>query len=446
MSGRFVRQSKYRHTFGVLHKKDKSYQNIKPALAGEGNFMAASAMYTAVPLTGGGGPVQIIRNGNYEKYTTSVGKLSLHKTTVVDLAFSPYDHALLATGDDIGQINITRLPENKDLPEFKDREVKEYADIIGKTQALCSLPDVHSKKVSILGWNPNFRNILGSSGFDNTLKLFDVEANKNLATFDLPDLPYYFDWSSDGSKLACMRKDKCVSIMDPRDQKSEIKAEGLDGKPGRVCWADPAHKLIVTGVKGQTRVIATYDPKKFTTPLSVVDVDQGGSVLTPFYDPDTSVLFLPGKGDATLRYFEILEKDEQDTYCYSLSEFRDAESSKGGCFLPKTSCDTSKCEVAVFYRLMRDWISPISFTVPRKSDQFQADLFPDTYYGPSYDSKDYPGLVGKEVKGSIKRSMKPSADGSAPAVPQRTKADVERELEAAKSKVKALEAELANFK
>jgi len=285
---------------------------------------------------------------------------------------------------------------------------------------------------------------LGSSGFDNSLKIYDVEANKNLSTFDLPDLPYYFDWSSDGSKIACIRKDKFVSIMDPRDHKSEIKAEGLDAKPGRVCWADPAHKLVVTGVKGGGRVIATYDPKKFSAPLSVQDVDQGGSVLAPYYDADTSVLFLPGKGDATIRYFEIMEKDENEQYCFLLSEFRDNESCKGGCFLPKTVCDTQKCEVAVYYRLMRDWISPISFTVPRKSDQFQSDLFPDTYYGPSYDTKDYNSQVGKEHKAPTKRSMKPSAE--APSAPQRSRADVERELETAKNRVKTLEAELANFK
>jgi len=235
--------------------------------------------------------------------------------------------------------------------------------------------------------------------------------------------------------------------MDPRDAKSEIKAEGLDSKAGRVVWADSAHKLVVTGFKGQTRVIAVYDPKKFSTPVSVQDVDQGGSTLAPCYDNDTSVLFLPGKGDATLRYYEILEKDESDSYCFYLSEFRDTESSKGGCFLPKSYCDVQKCEVAVYYRLMRDWISPISFTIPRKSDQFQSDLFPDTYHGPAHDNTEYMGLLGKEHKAHSKRSMKPSSEApSARAAPTRSKADIERELESAKNKVKALETELAAFK
>jgi len=96
---------------------------------------------------------------------------------------------------------------------------------------------------------------------------------------------------------------------------------------------------------------------------------------------------------------------------------------------------------------MRDWISPISFTVPRKSDMFQADLFPDTYHGCSYDQNDYAGLVGKEHKPHTKRSMKPNSEAPASRAPAaRSKADVERELETHKAKVKALEAELAAFK
>jgi len=79
MSGRFVRASKFRHVFGAIAKKDKAYQNVKPNLSGEGNFIAASVLYTAVPITGGGGPVQIIKNGAYEKFGTTVGKLNSHK-------------------------------------------------------------------------------------------------------------------------------------------------------------------------------------------------------------------------------------------------------------------------------------------------------------------------------------------------------------------------------
>jgi len=443
MSGRFVRSSKFRHVFGAIAKKDKAYQNVKPNLSGEGNFIAASVLYTAVPITGGGGPVQIIKNGAYEKFGTTVGKLNSHKAPVLDCTFAPYDACLLATGDDVGQVNVSRLPEIKDLPDTKD--VKAYADCIGAVEPVAVLPDCPTKKVAILGWNPNVKGILGGVSFDNTVKIWDVEANKNIINFEQPDLPYYFDWNSDGSRIAVTRKDKFVCIIDPRDNKSEIKAEGLDAKPNRCVWADPVHKLIVTGSSGGSRVLRVYDPRKFDKYLQQVDIDQGGSVLCPYYDADTSMVYLPGKGDATVRYYEVTEKDENESFCFPLSEFRDNESAKGGCFLPKSACDTKICEVAIFYRLLKDWVSPVSFTVPRKSEMFQSDIFPDTYAGPSYHSAgEYMGLKG-DWKHPSKRSMKDNKP-EAHVASKRTKADIEKELEAAQNKVKALTAELASFK
>jgi len=441
MSGRFVRASKYRHVFGAIAKKDKAYQGVKPNFSGEGNFMAASSLYTALPISGGGGPVQIIKNGAFEKYGTTVGKLNVHKAPVLDCSFAPFDHALLATGDDVGQVNVTRLPDISKLPDTKD--VKAYSECIGAIEAMAVLPECPSKKVGILGWNPNVKGILAAASFDNTIKIWDVEANKNISSFEQPDLPFYFEWNSDGSRIAMTRKDKYICIMDPRDQKSEIKVEGgFESKSYRCVWADPMHKLLVTGASGGGRVLRIYDPRKFDKCLQTVDIDQGGSVLIPYYDPDTSMLYLPGKGDATVRYYEVSDKDENEQFCFPLSEFRDNEAAKGGCFLPKSSCDTKICEVAIFYRLLKDMVSPVSFTVPRKSEVFQSDIFPDTYAGPSHTAKEYSSI--HEFKAPAKRSMKQALDLSA--ATKRTKQDIEREIEAAQNKIKALQLELSNAK
>ena len=39
---------------------------------------------------------------------------------------------------------------------------------------------------------------------------------------------------------------------------------------------------------------------------SLQSLDCSSGVLTPHYDPDTSMLYLVGRGDGTLRYYEIL--------------------------------------------------------------------------------------------------------------------------------------------
>ena len=54
---------------------------------------------------------------------------------------------------------------------------------------------------------------------------------------------------------------------------------------------------------------------------------------------------------------------------------------KGVCFLPKRNLNILKCEVQRALKLTSNSVEAVSFTIPRKSDRFQADLFPDCYAG-----------------------------------------------------------------
>lgn len=47
--------------------------------------------------------------------------------------------------------------------------------------------------------------------------------------------------------------------------------------------------------------------------------------------------------------------------------------------MPKRGCDVNICEVAKFYRLNNNGLCQvISMSVPRRSELFQEDLYPDT--------------------------------------------------------------------
>ena len=47
--------------------------------------------------------------------------------------------------------------------------------------------------------------------------------------------------------------------------------------------------------------------------------------------------------------------------------------------MPKRGCDVSLCEIARFYRLNNSGLCQVvSMTVPRKSELFQEDLYPDS--------------------------------------------------------------------
>jgi hypothetical protein len=75
-------------------------------------------------------------------------------------------------------------------------------------------------------------------------------------------------------------------------------------------------------------------------------IDNSSGQLMPFYDDDTKMLYLAGKGDGNVRYYEYTGGEE---YIYALSEFKTNKPCKGGCFMYKTGLNVSECEVARFF-------------------------------------------------------------------------------------------------
>jgi len=272
-------------------------------------------------------------------------------------------------------------------------------------------------------------------------------------------LPSSIDWNEDGSLLLTTCKDKFVRLFDPRQKAAALKFPGLSGAKGaRGVWF-PAGKFGAVGsTQGNSRGYNIYDIKKNDAALATADLDTAAGLLLPFYDPDTAMLMLAGKGDASIRYFEFVN---EDPFLHFLADFRDNESQKGACFLPKVACDTKVCEVGVCLRVMKDLIQPVSFQVPRKSELFQADLFPDTYAGRPVMTADE--WVSGQNKPPLKRGMKPGSvlpeskiavafagaaapaagAGAAAGAGNKSAAELAKELDGALARIKELEAENA---
>jgi len=104
-------------------------------------------------------------------------------------------------------------------------------------------------------------------------------------------------------------------------------------------------------------------------------IDVGAGLIMPFFDEDTSMMYLAGKGDGNIRYFEVVA---ESPYIYYLDSFKSNKAQIGMASVPKYALDTSTCEVTRLLKLMPDSIVPLNFTVPRKSTLFQDDIYPDT--------------------------------------------------------------------
>lgn len=101
----------------------------------------------------------------------------------------------------------------------------------------------------------------------------------------------------------------------------------------------------------------------------MVELDTSNGVMFPIYDPDTNLVYLCGKGDSVIRYFEITP---EPPFVHYINTFQTPDPQRGVGFMPKRGCDVTTCEVGRFYRLNNNgFCQVIPFKVPRKSELFQ---------------------------------------------------------------------------
>ncbi|KAA0720285.1 Coronin-1C Coronin-3 [Triplophysa tibetana] len=236
----------------------------------------------------------------------------------------------------------------------------------------------HSKRVGIIKWHPTARNILLTAGSDNLIIIWNVGTGESLITMDEhPDLIYNVSWNYNGSLFCTSCKDRRIRVCDPR--KNEVLAERLaphEGiRPMRAIFTREGNIFTTGFTRMSQRELGLWDPTHFEEPIALLELDTSNGVLLPFYDPDTNIVYLSGKGDSSIRYFEITE---EPPYVHYISTYSSKEPQRGMGFMPKRGVDVTKCEIARLYKLHERKCEPIMMTVPRKSDLFQDDLYPDT--------------------------------------------------------------------
>jgi len=426
-----VRASKYRHVFGTESKKEHCYDNIRVTnSAFDSNFIKANSSFFAIQWqSAGGGSFAVVPYGLSGKLPADYPLVSGHSGNIQDLDFHPFHDQLIASSSEDCTVKLWSIPEG------------------GLTQTL-SEPLVtlsgHQKRCGVLQFHPTANNVLASTSADGVAKFWDVEAGAcHNEVADHPDLIQSFSWSYDGALAATSCKDKKLRLLDPRTNRSVMETEGHAGAKGsRIIFAGKQNRLVSVGFsKSSERQFNVWDARSFTEPIGVCNLDNSSGMLMPFYDDDSNVLFLAGKGDGNIRYYEII--DEAPHY-YFLSEYKTNVPQKGIAMLPKRAVNVSKCEITRLYKVSGTAVIPIEFTVPRKGDQFQEDLYPETRsWQPSMTAAQY--FAGQNVVPAT-ASLRPGA--SSPSSPSPSSFQLSgpaariAELEAENAALKARVAEL----
>jgi len=310
----------------------------------------------------------------------------------------------------------------------------------------------HTKKVGTLRWHPVADNVLMSSGTDYAVKIWDVETGQGKFKVDGHSaIIQSCEWNYDGSLACTNAKDKFVRIIDPRQQTIVGSAESHVGvKGGRALYLGKQNLIFSVGFgTGASREYKVYDPRKFEQAVCVQNLDSAAGVIMPFYDEDSDVLFLAGKGDGAIRFYEILPQEEPKQIVQHLGQFSSNTPTAAACSIPRRACDVSQTEIIRIYKIAKGQIMPLHFQVPRKSELFAEDIYPPARGDEPNISKDKwfagdnasPKLVSLEG-GFVAKEKSETSFKAAPVEESKAPSDYKAAYDELKKRVAILEAEL----
>ncbi|XP_043567419.1 coronin-7-like [Chiloscyllium plagiosum] len=361
--------SKFRHIQGTVSHRGTHITNLKGlnlTTPGESDGFCANRERVAVPLKVSGGQIAVLELTKPGRLPDNSLPTIQNSTAVTDLIWDPFDcHRLAVAGED-AKIRLWRIPTGGLSEILSDPE-----------QTLSG----HTEKIYSIKFHPLASDILASSSYDMTLRIWNISSGKEeIILRGHTEQIFSLSWSPDGQQLATVSKDGKVRLYDPRHSVNPVQeGPGPAGSRGaRILWVSDGRYLLISGFDSRSqRLISLHDVGSLALgPIATTDISAAPSTLIPFYDDDTNIVYLTGKGDTRVHIYEI---QTEAPYFLQCSDFNSTEPHKGLCFLPKTECNVREVEIARALRLGHNSLESIIFTVPRvKKEFFQDDIFPDT--------------------------------------------------------------------
>ncbi|XP_022128934.2 coronin-6 isoform X2 [Pieris rapae] len=365
MSFRVVRSSKFRHVYGQALKREQCYDNIRVSKSSwDSTFCAVNPKFLAIIVeSAGGGAFIVLPHNKVGRIPADHPLVGGHKGPVLDIAWCPHNDNVIASGSEDCVVKVWQIPDGGISRTLTEPVV----DLV-----------YHQRRVGLVLWHPTAQNVLLTAGSDNQIAIWNVGTGEVLISLDChPDLIYSACWNWTGSKLVTTCRDKKIRIIDPRKGEVESEAIAHEGsKASRAIFLK--HGLVfTTGFSRMSeRQYTLRTPDALNEPIVTVEIDTSNGVMFPLYDPDTNLIYLCGKGDSVIRYFEVTP---EPPFVHYINTFQTPDPQRGIGMMPKRGCDVATCEISKFYRLNNSGLCQVvSMTVPRKSELFQEDLYPDT--------------------------------------------------------------------
>ncbi|XP_053813197.1 coronin-7 isoform X4 [Vidua chalybeata] len=361
--------SRFRHAQGRVLHRDQHLTNLRGlslTTPGECDGFCANQQRVALPLLSAGGQIAVLELSKPGRLPDAAVPTIQNGAAVADLTWDPFDPRRLAVAGEDARIRLWRIPEGGLQETLQEPE----AILRG-----------HTEKIYSIRFHPVASDLLVSSSYDMTVRIWELSAGREVLCLQgHTDQIFSMAWSPDGKKLATVSKDGRIRLYEPRcSSQPQQEGPGPEGGRGaRLVWVCGGDYLLVSGFDSRSeRRILLYRAQALPEgPLSVLGLDVAPSTLLPFYDEDTSIVFLTGKGDTRVFLYEVTP---EPPYFLECNSFASNEPHKGFVFLPKTACEVREVEFARALRLGQSTLEPVAFHVPRvKKEYFQDDVYPPT--------------------------------------------------------------------
>ncbi|NXN56231.1 COR2A protein, partial [Rynchops niger] len=402
------RSSKFRHVYGKAASKDKCYDCVPITRnVHDNHFCAVNPHFIAVVTEcAGGGAFLVIPIHQTGKLDPHYPKICGHKGNVLDIKWNPFNDFVIASCSEDATVKIWDIPKHLLTRNITSPK----KELLG-----------HVRRVGLIEWHPTANNILFSSGYDYKIMIWNLDTKEAVISNPVKILDVHKDvvlsmsFNTDGSLLATACRDRKIRLIDPRAGTVLQVASYKSHRVNKVLFLGNMKKLFSTGTsRWNNRQIALWDQNDLSVPLLEEDLDGSSGLLFPFYDSDTHMLYVVGKGDGNIRYYEI---SPEKPYLNYLMEYRSHLPQKGIGMMPKRGLEVSACEIFRFYKLIptKSLIEPISMIVPRRSESYQEDIYPlTTGAQPALTAQEWLNGVNK---GPLLVSLRPGS-GAVNSLPQ----------------------------
>uniref|UniRef100_A0A1I7TMK3 Coronin n=1 Tax=Caenorhabditis tropicalis TaxID=1561998 RepID=A0A1I7TMK3_9PELO len=359
-----VRQSKFRHVFCKPVKHESCMSDIRVTeITWDSLFCDVNPKFIAFINRGAGGPFMVIPVNKIGRIDKDYPFVDAHKAPCLEVAWSPFNDNVIASCSEDTTCKVWVIPDRG-----LSRNLSEPAvELTG-----------HQKRVNTIAWHPVANNVLLTAGGENVMFMWNVGTGEALLEISgHPDQIWSINFNYDGSQFVTTCKDKKIRILDSHTGEVLHEGTGHEGvKPQRAIFVKDGLVLTTGFTKRSERLYALRAPEDLSTPIVEEELDTSNGVLFPFYDEDSGLVYLVGKGDCAIRYYEV---NNEAPFVHYINTYTTNEPQRAIGFQSKRGMSSEENEINRIYKLTTKGVVDIlQFFVPRKSDLFQHDLYPDT--------------------------------------------------------------------